>query len=217
MRRKPIQLDEDGQPVETWFNAARVEDRTIDELTGLCRGVISDGMVNQAEAEFLKSWLEANIIFSEDLMLHRLHGRIKEMLRDKVLDREEREELYDLLRSFTGSDAPGKIAKNLTSTLPLDNPQPPVQFENQSFCFSGQFVYGPRRICQELTAEKGGIIKTNVSSALGYLVLGYFGSRDWMHTSYGRKIENAMNLREKKGRPIIICEDHWTQQIYNLP
>lgn len=207
--------DEDGQPLIRTLNAARIDDRTIDEMVGMCRGVIADGMVNQKEAEFLQQWMEANLEFTDDLLARRLYGRIKEMLSDKILDREERGELFDLLSSFSGNAPPGEIAKNITSSLPLDNPQPNIKFPGKSFCFTGKFVYGPRHICQELVIDRGGIIKISVSNSLDYLVLGYFGSRDWIHTSYGRKIEKAVQIREEKGLISIISEDHWAEHTFN--
>jgi len=44
-------------------------------------------------------------------------------------------------------------------------------------------------------------------------VLGTFGSRDWVHTSFGRKIETAIRYRDK-GAPIaIVSEDHWAASL----
>jgi hypothetical protein len=46
-----------------------------------------------------------------------------------------------------------------------------------------------------------------------YVVIGTFGSRDWVHTSFGRKIEKAVDYRTK-GYPLaIITEDHWAAQL----
>jgi len=33
-------------------------DRDVDELIGLCRGVLADGAVNSLEGQFLLGWLE---------------------------------------------------------------------------------------------------------------------------------------------------------------
>ena len=46
-------LDSQSQPLNRRYNAARLSDRAIDELIGLSRGVIADGVVTQEEAEFL--------------------------------------------------------------------------------------------------------------------------------------------------------------------
>jgi hypothetical protein len=41
------------------------------------------------------------------------------------------------------------------------------------------------------------------------LIVGTFGSRDWVHTSFGRKIEKAVTYRRAGQRLAIISEDHW--------
>jgi len=207
-------LDNNGQPLIRAYNGARLDDRAIDEMIGICRGIISDEMVNQKEAVFLKRWMEANLVYTEDIMAHKIYRRIKEMLVDRVLDQNERVELLALIRMFTGDGSPGEIAKNLSSKLPLDIPPPIVEFRDKTFCFTGAFAFGSRKMCQEVVVERGGIIKTSVSPLVDYLVLGYFGSTDWVHTTYGRKIENAMQLKKQHKTIKIISEDHWTDHAF---
>ena len=40
--------------------AQRIADRGVDEMIGICRGMIADGRVVQSEAEYILHWLEAN-------------------------------------------------------------------------------------------------------------------------------------------------------------
>ena len=39
--------------------AQRIADRGVDEMIGICRGMIADGRVEQSEAEYILRWLEA--------------------------------------------------------------------------------------------------------------------------------------------------------------
>ena len=41
----------------TKFNRKSIDDRQIDTLIGISKGLVADGKVDQAEAEFLLSWL----------------------------------------------------------------------------------------------------------------------------------------------------------------
>jgi hypothetical protein len=50
-----------------------------------------------------------------------------------------------------------------------------------------------------------------VTKRTDYLVIGTFGSRDWVHTSFGRKIEKAVSLRGSGSGIAIAVEDHWVQ------
>jgi len=38
--------------------AQRIADRGVDEMIGICRGMIADGRVEQSEAEYILRWLE---------------------------------------------------------------------------------------------------------------------------------------------------------------
>ncbi len=46
-----------------------------------------------------------------------------------------------------------------------------------------------------------------------YLIIGTFGSRDWVHTSFGRKIEKAVQYRIAGCRLAIVGEDHWAASL----
>jgi len=208
-------LDEDGQPFNRRYGEKRLNDRAIDELIGLSKGIIADQRVNQKEAEFLRSWMEANVSFCEDRNVNLLYCRIHEMLIDGVLDAEEQRELLDILRCFSGQSIE-ESAVPTSSTLPFCDPPPRVEFPTMNFCLTGKFAYGPRRICQEVIIERGGNILDRVSHDLDYLVVGFFASRDWAHSSYGRKIERAMEIREQTGDLSIISEDHWANTAFRM-
>ena len=52
-------------------------------------------------------------------------------------------------------------------------------------------------------------VQENITKRTSFLVIGTFGSRDWVHTAFGRKIEKAVSYREA-GVPLrIVAEDHW--------
>lgn len=207
-------LDDDGQPINRLYGRKRMNDRAIDELIGLSRGIVADAAVNQQEAAFLSSWMEANVSYCEDMIVNQLYRRIHEMLTDGILDDEERLELLGTLREFTGESTVVQPA-NMASTLPLCKPEPVMKFPTMAFCLTGKFAYGPRRICEEVVLERGGKILAGVTMDLDYLVIGTFSSTDWAHTSYGRKIEKAVEYRERNGRPAIIQEDLWARTAFS--
>lgn len=47
-----------GQPLNRFFNSRRLADRTVDELMGICKGLISDGEITAEEARFLIGWID---------------------------------------------------------------------------------------------------------------------------------------------------------------
>lgn len=69
-------FDQNGQPVRN-IHAARVSTRTVDELIGLSKGIIADGVINEAEAAFLVQWLEENYDrASDDFVVQTLGKRV---------------------------------------------------------------------------------------------------------------------------------------------
>lgn len=99
-------------------------------------------------------------------------------------------------------------AQILASESPFDNPQPDIEFTQHAFCFTGKFDFGPRKACENLVLEKGGIPAKGISVELDYLVIGSQGSPTWKRGKYGSKIEKAVLLRRQNGKPAIVSEDH---------
>lgn len=189
-----------------------VKDRNIDELLGISRGLIADDKINQAEAEFLLDWIEKHFdsIELNSYPVNNIYDRLKKVLEDNLLDEDEAEEIKELLKSFTGGKTITEQIKSMSSTLPLCNPFPNVSIENKIFCFTGTFTIGTRSQCESLIKELGGTTTKAPSGKTNYLVIGILGSDDWIHSSYGRKIESAVEYRDNKNTGIkIITEEHF--------
>lgn len=191
------------------YSAKRLNDRFVDEMIGICKGVIADNKINHAEADFINQWLLTNRKYIDDPIVTELYRSIKTMLSDNVLDEDEHDELLEALKLFTGQITPSEARENLSTGLPLDMPAPKIDFDCASFCITGKFAYGPRSIVADVIEDLGGFYHSNLTQKTDYLVIGYFATPAWAHTSYGRKIEAALNLRSQ-GFPIsIVSEDHW--------
>jgi NAD-dependent DNA ligase len=209
MTKTPV--DENNQPLNRLYNCKRLNDRTIDELIGLAKGITADGNVNQAEAEFNLHWMTKNTAYCQDKIVNMLYARIRDMLSDKYLDRDEQQELLLLLKSISGDQCPAEFVEATTACFPLTKPAPSINFNGETFCLTGKFAYGPRRVCQEVIMERGGLIKSGISSQVDFLVIGSLCSSDWIHTTYGRKIETAMN---NYANIAIVHEDHWAKHAF---
>ena len=77
------------------------------------------------------------------------------------------------------------------SDLPLCDPVPEVK--GGAFVLTGKFAKGSRAECAKLTDASGGEVHNVVKRATDYLVIGSFVSEDWKHSTYGRKIERAVD------------------------
>jgi len=204
-----VVLDENGQPRNMGLAWARVADRQVDEIIGLCKGVLCDGAVNQSEAEFLLNWLENNRHAADKWPANVLYPRIQSMLEDGVLDNEEEQELLSLLVDITGQPGINVSGGVASTTLPFDDPAPRVSFHGEIFCLTGKFVAGPRRELEAAIATRGGKCKAAPCKKTTFLVVGEIGSRDWIHSSFGRKIEKAVELRDSGASIAIIPEERF--------
>jgi NAD-dependent DNA ligase len=190
------------------FNRKSIDDRQIDTLIGLSKGLLADGKLDQSEAEFLQTWLVQNRQATNNPIILNLLDKVDSMLEDGVLDNEESVELMGLLRRISGERSElGELAK--TSTLPINDPMPTISFEGHSFLFTGTCAFGTRKQCQEIIESLGGINAKGVTKSLNYLILGTYVTDSWAHESFGRKIEKAINYRDN-GVPLAnVTEEHW--------
>ena len=187
--------------------------RDMAEMLGLCRGVLSDGVVAEEEAFALMKWADQH----PDLALawpgDVLHRRLRKIFDDGYASEPERDDLAGLLRELLGGGAGTIDGEPVTTRLPLDQPQPSLEIPNRTFVFTGRFVYGTRGTCEEAVRKVGGAVDPNVTKHTDYLIIGTFASRDWLQTSYGRKILKAVEYREKYSVPAIVSEQHWVAHL----
>lgn len=194
----------------TRYASDRLETRQIDELIGLARGLIADGVINQAEVEFLQKWLAANRSVIDHPVLKCLYDRTRAILADGILDEAEKAELFDTLHKFTnGNFELGEALK--ATTLPLCNPPPHLSFQGLTYCFTGTFNYGQRKHCEKAIADRGGFTSKNPTRSTDVLVVGIYATESWKHSSFGNKIALAAEMREAGARISIVSEEHWVR------
>ncbi|MCK9506427.1 MAG: BRCT domain-containing protein [Porticoccaceae bacterium] len=204
-----MELDKDGQPAGA-VNRLRNLTKATQTLLGICQGLIADNILSPEEIIFLDTWLAENRevakVWPGDVIARRIRG----ILADGVITLDEAEDLKVTLSQITGGFLEHGAVSGTATSLPVENVHS-ILFEQSVFCLTGKFIYGSRSFCQQATEALGGQCVSDVTHGVHYLVVGGLASRDWAHTSYGRKIEKAVMFREK-GQPIrIISEENWAQ------
>ena len=207
--------DDHGQPLNNGFRAAARAEREIDELIGLCKGIVADGSVNQTEAEFLCRWLQLNSQATNSWPATVLYPRVKAMLLDGKLDQKEEGELLSLLLKTAGGDAARLNAHSLSMNLPFNDPLPEIVIPDSQFCFTGKFISGTRQQCHANVVARGGLATESITKSLDYLVIGVIGSRDWIHSTFGTKIQKAVAIRDDGFPLAIISEEHFLKTMGN--
>ncbi|GJL95838.1 MAG: hypothetical protein DHS20C05_22430 [Hyphococcus sp.] len=196
------------EALKNQYGRPRLDDRQIDELIGIARGILADGYLDDREVKFLHAWLAANRHITGNALVEKLYDRIEEVLSDGVIDQDERADLISTLTAFCQNDfAVGEALK--AGTLPLNSPSPIVSFTDKRFCFTGTFVFGSRAECKKAVSERGGLVGT-LTQKTDFLVIGEYATDSWKHSTFGNKIEKAIVFRDTKKLPIaIISEPYW--------
>ncbi|MDE2822429.1 MAG: BRCT domain-containing protein [Chloroflexota bacterium] len=193
-------------------NTKPMADRQIDQLIGLAQGILADGIVNQAEAEVLQSWLRLNHR-TDNPYVSRLLDQVERVLADGVLDEDEGRELHDALMSWTGGGGTDG-EESTTASLPLDPDPRTVRIAGNIFVFTGTGVFGTRKMMQDATIRAGGTVERSITMRTNFVVLGTYVTPAWVHQSFGRKIEKAMDYRDRKGTGVqIVHEEDWAQAL----
>lgn len=177
-------------------------------LNGLCKGLISDREITEHEIRYLDWWLTQNGALKNNYPGRELYALVKEILSDGVITAEESTSLHKALVDFTGCDLDSGVVDGLATRLPVDSEFLP-QVEGKVFCLTGVFMAGKRSIVEDRVKSAGGIIISNITKNLDFLVIGTLSSRDWKFSSHGRKIEKAINYRDEEGAKLkIIAEEN---------
>jgi NAD-dependent DNA ligase len=206
-------LDPHGQPYGVQFNAARRAERDLSELLGLAKGLLADGQLSQPEATLVHNWVATHPDAAAHWPVSKLAERLERAFADGRVSDEERNDLAELLTALVGGMAGVIVGADASTELPLDNPCPELAWSGAAFVFTGKFAFGTRADCERQVKNLGASCGKDITMDTDYLVIGTFGSRDWVHTSFGRKIEKAVAYRSKGCRLSIVGEDHWAASL----
>lgn len=199
LRRKPI----------TNYRA----DRDLSEMLGLAKGLIADGVITDEEVRYFRDWGANHPDALTQWPLSLIFTRVQQFYEDGTINEAERIELHNILAGVVGGTAPIVLGYEGATTLPLDNPPPPIRWYGEVYVFTGKFAYGPREICEREVIDRQGSVAQRVTRRTTFLVIGTFGSKDWAHSTFGRKIQEAVSLRDS-GLPLkIVGEDHWAMAL----
>jgi NAD-dependent DNA ligase len=206
--------DSHGQPLNLYFNAAHRNDRAVHELLGLIRGVLIDGIVTPDEVRALDRFIAQNDEILGSFPANVLYERIHWIVRASTFDEHELSDLRGLLEDTIGEHAGvHDLGEQASTTLPLTTPAPMLRFEGMHYVVTGRFLFGARPRVSEEICRRGAVCENDVTLRTDVLLIGSLASRDWKHSSFGRKIEHAIALRAKGREVAIVAEDHWVSQL----
>lgn len=210
--------DDHGQPLTFFKRNLEINvGKAIDQLAGICQGILADGVVNDAEAKFFADWVRQHAQFEPVWPFTDILARIERIFADGIVDEDERLELKEVMQTVCGKGEDELLGggQARSSALPLDNPQPdPLVLSERVISITGKFAYGNRKkVIEAITLKGGKATDSPPNRETHMMVIGTFASRDWIHATYGRKIERAVELRSSGTGIVIVSEEHWRKFI----
>jgi hypothetical protein len=186
--------------------------QSLGELLGIARGLLADQELSNDEIRYLNEWLEERYWIASEFPGNVIHERIREVLEDGVITEEERSHLVDTLNMLI-EDRLEDLAEQVDLTELWFDEVGLIRFDKARFCLTGNFVYGPKSVCQTAIEQRGGKVMPSVSNDAQFLVVGALGVDEWRDGGLGAEIEAAMRLRAQ-GEPVkIIPEDCWVAHL----
>lgn len=183
----------------------------MQRLHAILGGISADGIVSQIELRGLSEWISKHEHLKTLWPYDEIDSLVTSVLKDRVIDAAEHALLLNFFQEFTA------ILDDRTITTPLvsDGTRlaglcsvcPDIAFDGSTFCFTGASSKYTRAVFSDIVRSYGGIVLTNVSPKLDYLIIGADGNPCWMYACYGRKVEKAVDLRKSGARIMLVHEN----------
>jgi hypothetical protein len=199
------------RPGDEYFDAITND---MQRLHGIMGGIAADGQITMQELDGLSAWLDEHEHLKTIWPYDEVVSLLTEVRRDKVIDDQE----HALLRTFFSEFS--ATAKHKVPGLPMNEAIgtviglcavcPEVSVAGKTFCFTGSSRKVTRDEFADFVRTMGGVFSKTVTKKVDYLVIGADGNPCWTYSCYGRKVEQAIELRKAGGRILIVHEnDFW--------
>ncbi len=189
----------------------------MQRLHGILHGILADNVINDEEILELKAWLKETETLEGLYPYEDIYSMLVEFMRDGVISQEERDYLKVFFSQFVDLEATlnldTKEIMDMKESLCISGVcaiDPSISFKDSKFCFTGESAKAKRKQIQDDILFWGGSYSERLTQSVDYLVVCQEGSKAWAYTCYGRKIEEAMNLRHQGHTIQIVGElDFW--------
>ncbi len=192
----------------TYFSTVTAD---MQRLQGILGGIIADGKVEKVELIALTEWMNEHEHLRTCWPYDELETLLAAVLQDGVIDESEHNLLLQFFGEFTDNGS------RRTVTLPeIEEPNawrgvcavcPEINFDGRCFCFTGRSERFSRQAFADEITRRGGVFKKSLTKKTDYLTIGGDGNPCWAYACYGRKVEQAIQLR-KEGCSILLVHEY---------
>ncbi len=183
----------------------------VQRLHAIVAAIASDGVVQVEELQGLSAWLADHDHLRCCWPYDEIDSLITSVLSDGIINEKE----HDVLMAFFSEFGTMEDKKAIDMPLVAGNAKlqglcavcPGINFDDSLFCFTGASKKYTRDEFNKIVRDLGGRVTNSISSAVDYLVIGAAGNPCWAYACYGRKVEQAVNLR-KQGYKLMLVHEY---------
>lgn len=177
-------------------------EKAISELQGIALLATSTQRIIPANIIAILKWLENNIHFRDKWPIREVYELYQQLINEPYITEEWATQLYNLLDEVKTGHPVVKLDFDLVSRNSI---------QGKYVMITGDFSNGMSRDeVGKLIEKNGGIYDTGKkpSYQTDIVIVGERGSAAWRFSGYGRKIEQAIELRKKYNKPLIVKESN---------
>lgn len=195
----------------------------LQRLQGIIHGILSDKLIRDEEIIALEHWLLENRHLESHYPYDELVAIVGGILEDKKITERERRilERYfiefineELLSAYSPEELKAIRGKITIGAVCAKNPQ--IQLHDKIFAITGQITRHEKNRFIENIKAGGGCYSQVISDRVDYLIVMDTGALLWAFEPYGRKINQALNLRSEGRSLMIIQKKDMLQHLTNL-
>ncbi|WP_039658538.1 BRCT domain-containing protein [Clostridium tyrobutyricum] len=195
----------------------------IQKLQGILTGIMADGIITDEEICKLSEWIGDNEQLCGTYPYDEINGLLTSILIDGKIDSGEKAMLQVFFSEFIDTNSLANFDEDKLNDMKKEitiggicSVSPNIIVKGSTFCFTGASSKTTRSKLKDLILSLGGIFKNNVTLGTNYLIIGDDGNKCWAFSCYGRKVEQAINMRKDGKKIIIVHENDFWNTIENI-
>lgn len=182
----------------------------LQRLKGIIHGILSDKVIRDEEIHALEGWLKENTHLKNYYPYDELVAVIDAILEDQIVTSRERQLLERYFIEFINKEMLSSYSQDEVQTLKAKitigavcAKKPIVNVKGKHFALTGQQNTFDRQKFVEYISSKGGYYHQQVTDIIDYLIVCDTNALLWAFEPYGRKIDQALDLRSQ-GHALVI-------------
>lgn len=176
----------------------------LNEFIGFALGVSADDQLLDCERTQLLSYLQKLE-----------HEPVCQMLKEQIraLNPSNNETLLATVKNFCGQNFLDTGAAENGAISSIFDDISEIELHGKKVCFTGTVVGTPRSELKRQAELLGCSITKTPTTKTDLVIVGGEASKDWIYSSYGRKIETALEHRKKGCGLKIISVERWLELV----